>query len=127
MKNGTSQADGSHFSGANKTAVILATASSFYAAQSNLSSLEGIKLEDASTLVPLAAMHQSLIRAQAAQQDQENEVGELRERTAILLARWHQEAVLTRGERLVDWEERLLDVEKTIRRREVARARDDSF
>lgn len=69
-------------------------------------------------------MQQSLARAQAAQQAQENELSELRERTAKLLARWHQDSVLASGERLANWEERLLDVERVIRRREVAQARD---
>jgi len=104
---------------------VLATASTFYSAQSILSNLEGIKLEDASMLVPLVAMQESLAMAQARQRAQENEIGELRERTARLLARWHQDLVLTSGEQLADWEERLLDVERVIRRREVAQARDD--
>jgi len=114
-----------HLSKVDKAAVILASASTFYTAQSSLSSLEGIKLENASTLIPIVGMQRSLVRAQAAQQAQENEIGELRERTAQLLARWHQDSVLVAGERLAGWEERLLDVEKVIRRREVAQARDD--
>jgi len=104
---------------------VLATAPTFYAAQSSLSNLEGIKLEDASTLVPLVAMQESLAMAQATQRAQENELSELRARTAKLMAQWYRDYALASGERLADWEERLLDVERVIRRCEVAQARDD--
>lgn len=124
ISQGTKLNDGTGLSSVDKAAVVIASAPTFNSAQSSLSNLEGIKLEDASTLIPFVSIQRGLVRAQVIQQAQESEVALLRERTARLLAQWYQDSVLTGGERLADWEERLLDVEKVIKRREVAQARE---
>lgn len=107
-----------------KATIVLASSTTFQAAQSRLSSLEGMKLDDPSALVPLVTMQHHLALARTKQDDQQTELAELRARTAQVLAQWYRGSVLKGGEQLAGYEQRLLDVERTVRRRELAQQQD---
>jgi hypothetical protein len=109
---------------ADKTTIILASSSTFEAAQARLSSLDGVKLEDASALVPLATMRKEIAAAQAIQEAQEALVAVLQERTANVLAKWYQYSILDQGRQWAEWEGRLMTVERTVKRKEVAKTKD---
>lgn len=57
------------------------------------------------------------------QDEQAREISELRVRTARVLQRWYEVGVVGSGECWAEWEGRLEDVEREVRRREVIRER----
>lgn len=107
-----------------KATIVLASSTTIQAAQSRLSSLEGLKLEDASTLLPLATMQRELSFARARQESQQRELAELQARTARVFAQWYADSVVREGERLAEWEQRMLAMERIIRRRKLAQQQD---
>ena len=103
---------------------MLASSATFQSAQAKLSSLDGMKLENAADLVPMAAMLPELASIMAEHEAQEKEITELQQRSVMLLAKWYNNSVLEGNRRWADWEDRLLDVERVVRRREIAREKE---
>ena len=58
------------------------------------------------------------------QDSQSKEIADLRLRTASVLQRWYEVGVLGRGECWTEWDERMMEVEKKIRREEGSRTRE---
>ena len=52
------------------------------------------------------------------------ELADLRHRTASVLQRWYENGVLGQGECWTEWEGRLIEAEKTLRRQEALQARE---
>lgn len=73
----------------------------------------------------LIAMAPRLARLELLREERWREVDVLRERTAVVLNRWYQMQVLEAGECWVEWEERLLEVEREVRRGERRREEDE--
>lgn len=107
--------------------MVLATAPAFQETISQLRSLSDLDLADdhASSSVSLVHLQPRLARAAQLQDLQERDILQLRKRSAAVLKSWYEVGILGQGECLVDWEERLRDVEKKVRQRERARERDD--
>lgn len=103
---------------------MLASSATFQSTQAKLSSLDGMKLEDATGLVPMAAMLPELASVMAVHQAQEHEITGLQQRSMRLLAKWYSDSILESNEHWAKWEDRLLDVERVVRRREIARERE---
>jgi len=99
---------------------VLASSATFQSAQAKLSSLDGMKFENVTDLVPMAAMLPELASVMAVHEAQENEMTELQQRSVRLLANWYSYSILSGNERWANWEDRLLDVERVVRRREIA-------
>ena len=116
--------NGSAFSSNDRSTIVLASSATFQSAQAKLSSLDGLKLENATDLVPMAAMLPELASILAVHEAQEKEITGLQQRSVRLLAKWYSDSVLEGNGRWADWEDRLLDVERIVRRREVARERE---
>ncbi|MCJ1239358.1 hypothetical protein MMC14_007352 [Varicellaria rhodocarpa] len=74
----------------------------------------------------LISLHPRLARIQVLQNSQAKEIADLRLRTASVLQRWYEIAVLSGGECWIEWEDRIAGVEKVVRIEEAARSRDDS-
>ena len=76
------------------------------------------------------AKRSSRLAGKAEQQKQEQqaeELAELRARSAVVVEKWYSEGVLKMGERWADWEERLREGEILIRRREAAKKREEGL
>ena len=116
--------EGSTLSSNDRSTIVLASSATFQSAQAKLSSLDGIKLENATDLVPMAAMLPELASVMAVHEAQEKEITELQRRSVMLLANWYSNSVLEGNKRWADWEDRLLDVERVVRRKEIAREKD---
>ena len=58
------------------------------------------------------------------QESQAKEVAELRLKSAAVIQRWYELGVLGGGECWTEWERRVMNAEKIIRREEIHRARD---
>lgn len=57
------------------------------------------------------------------QEEQAKDISELRVRTARVLQRWYEVGLVGSGECWAEWEGRLEDVEREVRRREVIKER----
>jgi hypothetical protein len=57
------------------------------------------------------------------QEEQAREISELRVRTARVLQRWYEVGLVGSGECWAEWEGRLEDVEREVKREEVVRER----
>lgn len=57
------------------------------------------------------------------QAEQARDISELRVRTARVLQRWYEVGIVGSGECWAEWEGRLEDVEREVRRREVIKER----
>lgn len=68
--------------------------------------------------VSLIAVASKIARAEHRMQSQMLEVEALRSRTAMLLHRWYEVDVLGGSECWAEWESRLMEIEKTVRRKE---------
>lgn len=64
--------------------------------------------------------------AQAAERqiEQSEQISELRKRSGALVLRWHEGMVLGQGRCWADWDERVRECEKYVRRQEVRREGD---
>ena len=115
---------GGTLSSSDRSTIVLASSATFQSAQAKLSSLDGMKLENATDLVPMAAMLPELASIMAVHEAQEKEITELQQRSVMLLAEWYSNSVLEGNRRWADWEDRLLGVERVVRRREIAREKE---
>ncbi|OKL64343.1 hypothetical protein UA08_00681 [Talaromyces atroroseus] len=99
--------------------IVLSYATAFPETSSRLASLKDLPIPDphASTaLIELEPRLQTLLQIQ---EQQATEISELRTRSAQLLQRWYELGILGSSECWAEWESRLEDVEREIKRREV--------
>ncbi|PLN81569.1 nuclear distribution protein RO10 [Aspergillus taichungensis] len=107
----------------NLASIVLAYASAFPETASRLSSLNDLPVPDAEASATLVALQGRLDALAQTQEDQAGEVAELRVRSARALQRWYEVGVVGSGECWAEWEGRLGDVEREVRRVEVLRGR----
>lgn len=80
-------------------------------------------MPDAQSSAALIELQPQLDRVAQMQDQQAAEISELRIRTARVLQRWYDVGLVGSGECWAEWEGRLEDVEREVRRREVIRQR----
>lgn len=107
----------------NLVSIILSYTTAFPETASRLVSLNDHPIPDASTSAALIALQPRLDALAGVQDEQVREVAELRVRTARALQRWYEVGVVGEGECWAEWEGRLEDVEREVRREEVVRER----
>ncbi|KAI9683306.1 MAG: hypothetical protein M1822_006171 [Bathelium mastoideum] len=106
-------------------AIILASAPLYSETASRLTLLADLPVPPTTALTSLISLRPRIAQAEARQEEQEHEIGELRARTTSLLEEWYELGVLAQGEQWVEWEERLLDVERDVKRDEERRRREE--
>lgn len=107
----------------NLASIVLSYASAFPETASRLTSLNDLPIPDASTSAALIQLQPQIDRVSKGQDEQAKVVSELRVRTAKALQRWYEVGLVGSGECWAEWEGRLEDVEREIRRGEVGRVR----
>ncbi|RAH44397.1 uncharacterized protein BO95DRAFT_366309 [Aspergillus brunneoviolaceus CBS 621.78] len=107
----------------NLASVVLSYASAFPETASRLSSLNDLPIPDAETSASLIQLQPRLDQLSKTQEDQARQISELRVRSAKALQRWYEVALVSGGECWAEWEGRLEDVEREVRREEVVRER----
>ncbi|KAJ5619304.1 hypothetical protein N7510_003288 [Penicillium lagena] len=103
------------------TSIILSYATAFPETASRLTSLNDLPIPDAESSASLIALQPQLDRLAHTQVEQAASISELRVRTARVLQRWYEVGVVGSGECWAEWEGRLEEVEREVRRREVVR------
>ncbi|KAI9862007.1 MAG: hypothetical protein M1824_001752 [Vezdaea acicularis] len=108
-------------------AIVLASASLYHSTTSRLTSISDVPVPPAESSAALITLQPRIAKVGLEREAQAREIAELRQRTAAVLERWYEVAVLGGGECWAEWEERVQQAERTIRRAEMIRERDDSF
>ncbi|KAI7971571.1 hypothetical protein EIK77_002572 [Talaromyces pinophilus] len=107
----------------NLASIVLSYATAFPETASRLSSLKDLPIPDAHASTALIELQPRLQKLLSIQEQQAIEISELRARSARLLQRWYELGVLGNSECWAEWESRLEDVEREVKRREVIRDR----
>lgn len=98
--------------------IVSSCATSYPTTASRLTSLEDLPIPSAESSCALIALKPGLERLRLLQDVHEREVAELRLRSAAVLQRVYELGVLGGGECWTEWEGRMGDVEKGVRREE---------
>lgn len=101
--------------------IVLSYATAFPETASRLTSLNDLPVPDAQSSAALINLQPQLDRLAQTQSEQAAEISELRVRTARVLQRWYDVGLVGSGECWAEWEGRLEDVEREVRRGEVVR------
>ncbi|KAJ5470360.1 hypothetical protein N7530_007717 [Penicillium desertorum] len=96
--------------------IVLSYATAFPETASRLTSLNDLPVPDAQSSAALIDLQPQLERLAQTQSEQAAEISELRVRTARVLQRWYDVGLVGSGECWAEWEGRLEDVEREIRR-----------
>ncbi|KAF7593233.1 hypothetical protein BBP40_011774 [Aspergillus hancockii] len=107
----------------NLASIVLSYASAFPETASRLTSLNDLPIPDAQTSASLIRLQPRLDRLSQVQDQQVKQISELRVHTARVLQRWYEIALVGGGECWAEWEGRLEDVEREVKREEVVRER----
>lgn len=107
----------------NLASIVLSYASAFPETASRLTSLNDLPVPDAQASASLVQLQPRLDQLARTQKEQVREISELRVRTARVLQRWYEVGLVGSGECWAEWEGRLEDVEREVKREEVVRER----
>lgn len=103
---------------------MLSSATTYADTVSKLTTLQQYPVPDTKELVPLLSQRSRLEKFEAVKSNHLAEIQDLRQRSIALVAEWYQRHVLQSSEQWSSWEKRMLQAERTVRRREAAKARD---
>ena len=105
--------------------MIESCATSYPTTASRLNAIKDLPIPPPETSAALIALHPRLAKVEMLQESQAQEMSELRRRSASVIQRWYELGVLGESECWAEWEERLVDVEKRVRREELHQAQED--
>lgn len=100
-------------------AIINSCATSFPTTASRLNAIKDLPIPSAESSASLIALHPRLAEIELLQDAQTSEMAELRSRSAVAIQRWYELGVLGESECWTEWEGRVIDIEKKVRRQEV--------
>ncbi|CAD0106318.1 unnamed protein product [Aureobasidium uvarum] len=106
-------------------ALVLSHAPSYQATAARLTSLQDLPVPDPSSSAALIHLLPRLQRAAHRQEDQQQSIAQLRHQSLALLARWYDSAIIGMDDCWTEWEARLLDQEKIVRRAEADKRQDE--
>ena len=110
-----------------QAALILAHAQLYSRVSGQLQSLQETSVPDPTSASKLRELQPRIEKAAARQQQQANELADLRSRSAAAVERWYESGVLGMAERWAEWEERMRDVEIVVRRLETMKKREEEL
>ena len=100
------------------TALVLSHAPSYQATAARLTSLQDLPVPDPSSSAALIQLLPRLQRLAHRQDTQQESIAQLRHQSLALLARWYDSAIIGMDDCWTEWESRLMDQEKLVRRAE---------
>ncbi|KAG9526114.1 hypothetical protein KCV07_g796, partial [Aureobasidium melanogenum] len=106
--------------------LVLSHAPSYQATAARLTSLQDLPLPDPSSSAALIHLLPRLQRAAHRQENQQQSIAQLRHQSLALLARWYDSAIIGMDDCWTEWEARLMDQEKLVRRAEADKKQDDN-
>ncbi|KAH0017882.1 hypothetical protein KCU78_g7383, partial [Aureobasidium melanogenum] len=106
--------------------LVLSHAPSYQATAARLTSLQDLPLPDPSSSAALIHLLPRLQRAAHRQENQQQSIAQLRHQSLAFLARWYDSAIIGMDDCWTEWEARLMDQEKLVRRAEADKKQDDN-
>ncbi|KAL8653872.1 MAG: hypothetical protein Q9210_001846 [Variospora velana] len=106
------------------SAVVTAHAPLYPLTASRLTSIRDTSIPSSSLSASLIALRPRLAQLARLQGRQAQEMADLRARSAKVVQRWYELGVLAQGERWAEWEGRMEECEKSVRRLESGRRRE---
>ncbi|KAN0071692.1 hypothetical protein V8E54_010288 [Elaphomyces granulatus] len=103
----------------NLASIVLSYASTFPETSSRLTSLNDLPIPEPTLSASLIELQPRVDKLIQIQERQAKEVSDLRTRSARLLQRWYEVGLVGSGECWAEWEARLEDVDREIKREEV--------
>lgn len=110
-----------------QAALVLAHAQLYSRIAGQLQSLQETNVPDPTSASKLRELQPRIDKAAARQEQQANELAELRSRSAAAVEKWYETGVLGMAERWAEWEERMRDVEIVVRRLEAVKKREEEL
>lgn len=110
-----------------QAALVLAHAQLYSRVSGQLQSLQETSVPDPTSASKLRELQPRIDKAAARQQQQANELAELRSRSAAAVERWYESGILGMAERWAEWEERMRDVEIVVRRLKAMKKREEEL
>ena len=104
--------------------IINSCATSYPTTASRLDAIKDLPIPPTEAFASLVATYPRLAKVEMIQESQLREMAQLRERTASAIQRWYEVGILGEGECWTEWEGRVVNVEKLVRREEKERARE---
>ncbi|KAL9077352.1 MAG: hypothetical protein Q9161_000197 [Pseudevernia consocians] len=99
-------------------AIVNSCAPSFQATASGLSAIKDLPIPPAEASASLISLHPRLSELELLQDEQARDMADLRRRSARAIQRWYELGVLGESECWTEWERRVMEVEKRVRREE---------
>ena len=99
-------------------AIVNSCAPSYQNTASRLNAIKDLPIPPAEASVSLISLLPRLSKLELLQDEQARDVAELRTRSARAIQRWYELGVLGESECWAEWEGRLVEVEKRVRREE---------
>jgi hypothetical protein len=98
--------------------MVLAEAPAYSTIASQLRSLNDVNLPPSQGFANLVALQPRIAELGQRQYEQAMEISALRRRSGVAVLRWHEVFVLGQGRCWADWDTRLRETERTVRREE---------
>ncbi|KAI4747505.1 hypothetical protein E4T50_02174 [Aureobasidium sp. EXF-12298] len=108
------------------TALVLSHAPSYQATAARLTSLQDLPVPDPSSSAALIQLLPRLKRLAQRQDAQQESTAQLRHQSLALLARWYDSAIIGMDDCWTEWESRLMNQEKLVRRAETDKQQNDT-
>lgn len=106
-------------------ALVLAHTPSYHTTAAQLTSLNDLPVPDSSFPAALIAQEPRIQRARERQEIQAQKIAHLRQQSVAFIGRWYELGMVAMGDCWGEWEARLLDTERTVRRAEATKRRED--
>ena len=106
-------------------AIVTASAPEYHQTASRLTALKDLPLPPTDSSSALISLLPRMAKVELEQEGQEREIADLRERSAKVVQTWYEAGVRGEGECWGEWEGRVTEVEKGIRRKELMRRREE--
>ena len=104
--------------------MVLSEAPAYSEVASQLRHLGDLSIPPTDVFAKLVALQPRMAGVQRRQYQQATEISDLRRRSGALVLRWHEVFILGQGRCWADWDTRLRNAERAVRREEVRRAQD---
>ena len=102
-----------------KLSLVLAEAPSYSTISSQLRALGDVHLPPTGSFAKIVALQPRMEQLSRTQYEQAMEISELRKQSGIMVMRWHDVFVLGQGRCWAEWDTKLRDAEREVRREEV--------
>ena len=112
------------FTESEKLATIISCATLYSTTASQLTSIKDLPVPVSEMFACLISLHPRLARIEALQNSEAQEITGLKLRTASVLQRWYEIRILAGGECWTEWEDKIVQVERSVRKEEATKLQD---